>query len=230
MNYLTNPNVVRVAMLIGAFLFVFCFIGFGYAIVRMKHSLTAERESQLPRPLFSPDGLAFATFQQTIADLKQTQQELGIKARGETERANSAETLARTLLDSISTPAVAFTSVGLVKQANSAARQLFGFASPLSLNLNDLFEAATFVLPDSGETPSVSVIEVVRDAFRETASIRDLRIAGIGRTQVPLTLDLTIIPQNGGGILLMTPVNAGACTPEVPPCTENPSSSTIKEG
>jgi PAS domain-containing protein len=231
MNYMTNPNAVRIFMFVGAFLFLLCFIGFGYAVVRLRRGIAAENEPEVSRPMLSSDGLAFAAFQQTITDLKQSQRELENKARAETQRANSSEALTRTLLDNLSTPAIAFNPVGLVKQANPAARELFGYTSPVALSVNNLFDTATFVLPNTDEAPSVSVVEVVRDAFRGSAPVRDLRIAYTARTMVRLTLDLTIVPQNGGGLLLLTPVTAeGACTHEVPPCAENPSSSTAKEG
>lgn len=217
-------------MFIGAFLLIICFAGLAYALVRFRRGLATERESQTPRPLLTPDGLAFAAFQQTIADLKERQQELETKLRSETDRANASEAIGRALLENLSTPAVVFNRVGLVKQANPAARELFGYASPVGLSLNNLFDRASFVLPPTDEAPPVAVPEVLRDAFRGSSPLRDLRIAYVGRTAARMVLDLTVVPQDGGGVVLLTPVPAdGACTDEVHPIAEKPSNSTIEE-
>ncbi len=231
MNNFTSPSAVRIIFFAGGILLAVCFVGMIYFLFRVRRSITREAEPQTARPLLSPDGLAFAAFQQTIADMKQRQQELEIKARAETERANSAESLTRSLLENLSTPAIAFNRVGLVKQANSAARSLFGYATGFGLNVNNLFGTSIFVPPQANEDTAVSVAEIVEDALRGSAPLRNLRISCQGRTEITTVVDLTILPESGGGFVLLAPVLAGGpCTDVVPPLAENPPSSTRNEG
>ncbi len=230
MSYFTNPSTVRIMFLVGGLLFVVCFVALIYVLLRFRRGIAGEAESQARHPLLSPDGLAFAAFQQTIAELKQRQQELESKARAETERAKSAESLTRSLLDNLSTPAIAFNRVGLVKQANPAARNLFGYASPVGLSLDNLFGTSSFVPPQTDEATAVSVPEIVEDALRGSTPLRNLRIACRGRTAVQTLFDMTILPEIGGGLVLLSPAPADRpCTDEVPPLAENSPGTTLNE-
>jgi PAS domain-containing protein len=222
MNYLTSPIAVRLVVFVVGFLMVICCVALGYAVVRLRRSIANEDESQTPRSVLSPDSLAFAAFQQTIAELKQREREFELKMRAEKERANSAEALTRSLLENLPVPAIFFNRVGLVRQANPAARALFGYLSPAGLSVNNLFDSAIFDMPHNDETPSVSVSEVLRDAFRNDAPLQNLHVSYVDRNATATLLELTVLPQNGGGVVLVRPIDAvGACTSEVLPTAES---------
>lgn len=231
MNYFTSPSAVRTLFIAGGFLFVLSFLAFIYVFLRLRRSIAVEARSQAPHALLTPDGLAFAAFQQTIADLKHRQQELETKARAETERAKHAESLTRSLFENLSSPAIAFSPVGLVRQANSAACNLFGYASPVGLSISNLFASFSFVPPQTAHDAVTSVPEIVEHGLCGPAPLRNLRITRrSGPAAVQTVLEMTILPGNAGGFVLLAPVPVdGPCTDEVPPPAENPPSSTLNE-
>ncbi len=232
MNQLASPFAVRIAMGIGIFLCILCVSSLAYTIMRFRRiSREDDYDQTSTGALLSPDGLAFATFQQTIRDLKNKQQEMESLARAERMRADASQRLCRTLIDSLSTPALTLNSVGLVQQANSAARDLFGHASLIGFNLKTLLDRNR-----TGEdgSRSTAISDAVRQALQSSISSKRIEVVCDTRTELGLRLALTVIPgERGTGILLFARQDAqgeGACTDEVPPSVENVCSHAPDEG
>lgn len=229
MNFLTNPTAVRIFFVVGSVVFLICAAALPYAVVRFRRSITesARISESTSGTLMSPDGFAFATFQQTIRDLKEREKDLQVRIRSEKERAEAASALVRSVLDSVSSPAITFNAVGIIQSANLRARELFGRASLVGFSLKNLFGTATTESQriDAVEIPSVPVSELVRDALRGDKIITGIRIKCDVRPEVSAVLELTVIPDRGGsGVVLATSVQEcgqGACTDEVPTVAEN---------
>ena len=68
-----------------------------------------------------------------IQQLKQQKHELATQQLSERRKAKASDTLSSTVLANLSCGVLFFNTSGLVRQANSAARKLLGFASPVGL-------------------------------------------------------------------------------------------------
>ena len=236
MNSLTNPTAVRMFFVIGTVVFLVCAAALPYAVVRFRRSLAASSELN-ERPsgtLMSPDGFAFATFQQTIRELKEREKELQTRIKNEKERADSASALVRNLLAGIPSPAITFNSVAIIQSANPAARELFGRASLVGFSLKNLFGDAVIgpQTIDAVEIPAVSVSELIREALRGEKSTTGLSLECEVRTGVRAVLELSVIADKAGaGVVLITKIvdsGKGACTDEVPSIAETPCSSNTE--
>lgn len=225
MNLLTSTPAIRFALFAGIFLVSICILGGLLAIVKLRKSISGESELGSPgRPLLSPDTLAFATFQQTIKELKQQQQELQATAKAETARAKAASSFFRTLLDQVPVPAVLLNNVGIVQQANSSARQFFGYASLSGFGLKDLISCFS-----SGNDETFA--EQVRTALRGSAPI-DFSAHYTSRNAASVFVRISVIPNGTGdaALLFSGGTNEGACTPEVLPPVETMYSAGTEQG
>ncbi len=237
MNAFTNPTAIRIIFVVGSVIFLACAAALPYAVVRFRRSLTdSGRLDETPSgTLLSPDSFAFATFQQTIRDLKEREKELQAKFRVEKERADAASALTRSLLESIPLPSIALNSVGIVQYASPSAKKLFGRESLVGFNLANLFGDAVIESRtiDAIETPAIPVSELVRDALRGKKLIPGLRVECTLQAETHSILDVTILPdKDGAGIVLIANVVVpckGACTDEVPSVAESPCSTGTEE-
>lgn len=224
MNALTSPMAIRIALVVGVFLFALCIFAFSYAIARFRQNVSKGQEpsEKTGGSLLSPDSLAFATFQHAIRDLKEKQQEWETRARAEMKRANSEASISRALIENLPIPAISFNTVGLVQHANPEARQLFGYASLTGFSLKDLF-GETII--GSKEVPSVLVRDILRQALSADAPLKNFQVTCDTRTETCVALNLIVVPgSDGTGVLLLQRLNQqseGACTDEVPPPPEN---------
>ena len=89
------------------------------------------------------EGLPVHAYHAVIQQLKQQKHELTTQQLSERRKAKASDTLSSTILANLSCGVLFFNTSGLVRQANTAARQLLGFASPVGLHADDLFRTAT---------------------------------------------------------------------------------------
>jgi len=151
-NLLANPLVLRAALLLFAAVAAF---GMGwYLIRRLRISLEAGSESLRSAPL-AAEGLPVHAYQAVIQQLKQQKHELATQHLSERRKAKASDTLSSTILSNLPCGVLFFNASGLVRQANSAARTLLGFASPAGLSAADVFRTAT-LRPESHPSNSVS--------------------------------------------------------------------------
>ena len=140
MSLLMNPMVLRMALLLFAAIAAF---GLGlFLIRRLRKNLVPEPESLNHAPL-AAEGLPVHAYHAVIQQLKQQKHELATQQLSERRKAKASDTLSSTVLSNLSCGVLFFNTSGLVRQANSAARKLLGFASPVGLHVADLFRTAT---------------------------------------------------------------------------------------
>jgi PAS domain-containing protein len=148
----TDPAALRAGLLLFAFIAAF---GFGWlAIRRLRRNLAPEFESLGQAPL-PAEGLPVHAYQAVIQQLKQQKHVLSAQHLSERRKAKASDALSTAILSNLSCGVLFFNSSGLVRQANSAARQLLGFASPVGLHAADLFLTAT-LRPETGAAQSTS--------------------------------------------------------------------------
>ena len=139
-NPLVNPMILRMVLLLVAAIAAF---GLGlFLIRRLRKNLSQESEALNHAPL-AAEGLPVHAYHAVIQLLKQQKHELTSRQLSERRKAKASDSLSSTILSNLSCGVLFLNTSGLVRQANSAARQLLGFASPVGLHADDLFRTAT---------------------------------------------------------------------------------------
>ncbi len=133
---ITNPIFVRaLGLLLIALVALFAGTLF---IRRLRIAFTPE--DLRPKRDDSTDDTAFHAYQGLIARLKTQEQELTHLREEARSRAAASEGLSASVLTNLGSGVVVLTPAGIVQQANPAAREILGFASPTGLHARDLFK------------------------------------------------------------------------------------------
>jgi len=192
---LMDPMALRMGMLLFAALAAF---GLGlFVIRRLRKNLVPEPESLNYSPL-AAEGLPVHAYHAVIQQLKQQKYELTAQQLSERRKAKASDTLSSTILSNLSCGVLFFNTSGLVRQANSAARKLLGFASPVGLHVTDLFRAAT-LRPEnpsssSGSVAQSSVEQALAPALAGKSAVRGLAVNYFARDGGSHVLEVTASP------------------------------------
>jgi signal transduction histidine kinase len=93
-----------------------------------------------------------AAYQGVIQKFKEQEREIARLRDQERQRAAASEKINTAVLSQLSSGVVLMNPLGLVQQANPAARKIFGYASPLAFHARDLFKGvSSVVVPPSTE-------------------------------------------------------------------------------
>lgn len=171
MRLLLNPLVLRMAL--GIFVAVVAFVVGAFVIYRVRKDVTEEGESLIQSPL-AAEGLPLHAYHAVIQELKQQKHELTAQQQAEKRKAKASETLSAAVLGNLSCGVLFFNASGLVRQANTAARELLGFASPIGMGAADLFRTATLLPANDGSPQNGSVSDALASALSGKAVIRGL--------------------------------------------------------
>jgi len=195
-----DPVVLRLALLL--FIAVAAF-GLGlFSIRRLRKNLVPEPDSLNYAPL-TADGLPVHAYHAVIQQLKQQKSELAAQQLSDRRKAKASDTLSSTILSNLSCGVLFFNTSGLVRQANSAARILLGFASPVGLCAADLFRTATLRPANSASTSSsnlevsgseASVAEALAPALAGKSAVRGLMLNYLNRDGQSSVLEATASP------------------------------------
>jgi len=196
-SLLMNPLVMRMGLLMFVAIAAF---GLGlFVIRRVRKNLVPEPESLHYAPL-AAEGLPVHAYHAVIQQLKQQKHELATQQLSERRKAKASDTLSSTILSNLSCGVLFFNRSGLVRQANSAARKLLGFASPVGLQAADLFRTAT-LRPEnhgssSGSAPGSesSVEHALAPALAGKAAVRGLLLNYFTRDGASHILEVTASP------------------------------------
>jgi PAS domain-containing protein len=193
---LANPVFMRMAfgllVMVGAF-------AIGILGLRALRRKMVEEES-LPDSLGSPDDASFA-YSAVIQKLKQQKFELQNEHAIQKRRAKTSEHITAAVIANLPCGVLFIGPNGLVRQANAAARQLLGYASPLGMSPDDLFRETTAV-PESGEPTRLAdaVKSSLRDRQRDSLQA-SYESAGGEHRDLNLTLiPLTVPPDDASGL------------------------------
>jgi nitrogen fixation/metabolism regulation signal transduction histidine kinase len=203
MRMLADPTLMRMAML----LFVACaaFVLGLLVIRRLRTNLVSEAESLNHSPL-PVEGLPVHAYHAVIQQLKQQKHELTTQQLSDRRKAKASDTLSSTILSDLACGVLFLNTSGLVRQANSAARKLLGFASPVGLHSSDLFRTATVrAQPSSRDltTPSAAshglnagatIEQALAPAFTGQATVRALAVNYFTREGETRVLEVAASP------------------------------------
>ena len=181
--------VLRLGMLL--LITIAAFVVGAIAIRRTRKSLVGETDSFAQSPL-AAEGLPIHSYHAVIQQLKQQKHELTALQLAARRKAKASDTLSATVLANLSCGVLFFNASGLVRQANSMARQLLGFASPVGMRASELFRTAT--LRGSSADGASNVEQSVAPAVRGESVVSGLVLDYIDPEGIRRVLDLTVSP------------------------------------
>jgi PAS domain-containing protein len=186
-----NPTVMQLGVLllvaIGAFV-----VG-AVAIRHIRKNLTQESDSLAALPL-AVDGLPVHSYHAVIQQLKQQKHELTTQQLADRRKAKASDSLSATVLANLSCGVLFFNTSGLVRQANSTARRILGFASPVGMRATELFSSATVPPKEGRAGGAAGVAEALAPALRGEAVVRGLVLEYFTPAGERRVLDLTVSP------------------------------------
>jgi signal transduction histidine kinase len=211
MRLLQNPIFLRALITFA----MICFIAIiGVVLIRRMRKEVSE-DTEPKRVDGQSTGFSLAAYEGVITRLKEQERELQSLRKSESDRARESATVNEAIVSNLPSGVVLFSSAGLVRQANPAARTLLGYASPTGLHARDIFKAVSWVQlndngatkRDSGAQPLVSAIEQsisagglfrrVEAGFETPGGIK--RVLGITISSVRSAKDETL-----GAVCLLT--------------------------
>jgi len=197
---LANPVFLRMAILMFCALAAF---GAGWIVIRLvRKSVTEEAESFHHDPM-PTEGLPVHAYHAVIQQLKQQKHELATQQLSERRKAKASDTLSSAVLANLSSGVLFFNTAGLVRQANAAARKLLGFASPVGLNLGDLFRKATLRSPGEGVAKATTIEQTLAPAFSGKGAVHGLLFNYVTPEGEARVLEVTASPVMGEDASLM---------------------------
>jgi PAS domain-containing protein len=188
---LLNPMVLRLGMLL--LITIAAFVVGAIAIRRTRKSLVGETDSFAQSPL-ATEGLPIHSYHAVIQQLKQQKHELTSLQLAARRKAKASDTLSATVLANLSCGVLFFNASGLVRQANSMARQLLGFASPVGMRASELFRTATLTLRENSAEGVSNVEQAVAPAVRGESVVSGLVFDYVDPEGIRRVLDLTVSP------------------------------------
>lgn len=192
MKLLTNPLFLRMAGVAAGSVFAFLI---GWFLIRyMRRSLQEERNLGEGNP--THDSFPLHTYHAVIQQLKQQKHELQALQQAERRRAKTSENISGAVLSNLSCGVVFFNISGLVKQANSAAKKILGFASPVGMNAKEIFrETAVHV---GSHQPLVNLADALASTLKDAVGFREQETDYATPSGERRVLDVTVSPVYAG--------------------------------
>lgn len=189
MRFLANPLIVRMGL--GLLLSMVTFVA-GILIMRALRRELVESEA-VPQPLGGGDDATYA-YSAVIQSLKQQKFEIQNEQAAQKKRAKTSEQITAAVIANLPCGILFIGPNGLVKQANTAARQLLGFSSPLGMNPEAIFRNTTVASEGSEPVRLADEIAVsLRSRMRASFHATHITASGENRslvfTLIPLTMD-----------------------------------------
>jgi len=188
MKLLTNPIFLRMAAVF--FTAVFAFVAALLVMRRLRKGLIDE-DFSLDTPRES-DSLPLHTYHAVIQQLKQQKHELQSMQQSERRRAKTSESISAAMLSHLPCGVVFFTANGLIRQANSSAKNILGFASLVGMSAAELFRDADLL--GSSRT---KLAEAVQAALREKSPYRRLEAEYVTPRGEERELEITVSSLHG---------------------------------
>ena len=135
MKLLTNPVFLKMAIVLAASGFAF----FTAAILMRSLRKRFSEDGSLTETTATPDQLPLHTYHAVIQQLKQQKHELLALQQSEHRRAKTSENISAAVLSNLSCGVLFFNSNALVRQANQAAKDILGIASPSGMDADAIF-------------------------------------------------------------------------------------------
>ncbi len=186
MKLLTNPIVLRMALVFFAAAFAFV-LGL-LAMRHMRRSIAKETSFAAEAP--ASGALPLHTYHAVIQQLKQQKHELQSLQQVERRRAKTSENVSAAVLSHLSCGVMFLGPNGLVRQANAAARQILGFASPAGMSVAEIFRHAVLIGATQGSSSDLA--KAIEASVREKTPGRQLEAEYLTPSGDERVLDITV--------------------------------------
>lgn len=188
MRLLTNPLVVRMAMVFIAAAMAFLLGLLGIRQMRRR----VQEEASLEDSKASIESFPLHAYHAVIQQLKQQKHELQALQQAERRRSKASENINAAVLSNLSSGVLFFNSSGLVRQANTAAKEILGIASPSGMNASELFRhAAVRGGLNSEKTPLATAVTTSLDTLAKFQKLEADYVTPGGEDRV---LEITVSP------------------------------------
>ena len=187
MKVLSNPMVMRVVFALFVSGFV-CVVGV-VLIRRLRRMFTGAESLDDARP--EPEQFPMHAYNAVIQQLKQQKHDLATEQRAERRRAKTSENISAAVLSRLPSGVMFFAANGLARQANTAARQILGFASLAGMSADEIFRDATLALAEG--LPS-TLTEAIQAALHGEILARGLQTHYVTPAGEHRILDITMTP------------------------------------
>jgi signal transduction histidine kinase len=193
---LTNPVVLRAIL---TFVLALAMLFFGVALIRrMRQSIGGDNQPA-KRPSGDQSGFALEAYHGVIQRLKEQEQEL-VRLRAEASaRASASENMSSVVLTNLTSGVLLFNNMGMVQQANQAARTILGYASPLSLHARDIFRTVSSLRLENGEqhATGIALMQAVQIAIGQGTPFRRMEADYQTPSGENRVLGITLSPLKG---------------------------------
>jgi PAS domain-containing protein len=187
---LTNPLVIRMAVVFAA-----SALAFIAGILLMKYARRrVQQEITLGEGNPDTENFPLHTYSAVIQQLKQQKHELHSLQQQERRRAKATENVSAAVLSNLSCGVLFFNTAGLVRQANPAAKNILGFASPIGMSADDLFRNSTVHSPRTADEHVETIGQAVSATLQSAATFRGLEADYLAPSGEPRVLDVTVSP------------------------------------
>ena len=173
---LHNPWLLKLVLVTACCLLLFLLAA---AFIRkLRRNISAEVESFHAKPQGNT-AITLAAYEGVIRQLRDQSKELQRVREGEQQQATLTDNISEAVLSNLSCGVVFFDRMGLVRQANRAAKSLLGYASPFSFHLRELFRGITKIeWQETGELvhSQAPFIEAMQQTLRTAAPFPRARV------------------------------------------------------
>jgi len=162
----------------------------GIVLVRRLRRMFTQADSlEDARP--EPEQFPMHAYNSVIQQLKQQKHELVTAQQAERRRAKTSENISAAVLSRLPSGVMFFATNGLVRQANTAARQILGFASLAGMSVAEIFRDAALA-PAAGLPTRLT--DAIQTALRGQAPPRGLQAHYIAPRGEHRILEITMAP------------------------------------
>jgi len=191
---------LAVAFILGIIALFVLVLGFKLLRESMLHDGSSQSGSSSSKS--NEFDITLATYQSVIQQFKAQGQELERLRQQDRQRASTTENISDAVISNLTSGVVLFSPVGLVQQANPAAKKILGYASPFSLHARDIFRGATAIRPTVQDN---SLPQILDRAAKTREAIHRLEVDYTTPSGEARVLGITISPvQDRAGALLGT--------------------------
>jgi PAS domain S-box-containing protein len=202
MNALADPIVMKLGVAIALGVGALLVLALGFRLLRKSMLQDGSPQSGKNPSKGNDFDITLATYQNVIQQFKAQGQELERLRQQDKQRASTTENISEAVISNLSSGVVLFSPVGLVQQANPAAKRILGYASPFSLHARDIFRGATAIRPAMKQR---SLPEILEHAAVKREAVHRLEVDYTTPAGEARVLGITISPvQDRAGSLLGT--------------------------
>jgi signal transduction histidine kinase len=184
---LTNPVLMRAGVVLVGATLAFVVAVLIFRRIRRRVTDISSGIGEMPT---SVDQLPLHTYHAVIQQLKQQKYELTAQQQTDRRRAKFSESISASVLSHLSSGVLFFNTSGLVRQANKAAKEILGYASPTGMSAIDIFRTAPVAV--NGKTIPLS--QAVQDTIASGVEISRAKVDYRCPSNEERVLEVTISP------------------------------------